>query len=521
MRRALILALALLLLPSIAQALPWGYPPSQGVTLSDPTATSASPKTFRGADQDSDAADEWYSLGVAIMMPGATPTQVSALAPFPVYMPAAFPGPVNLAQVGGAAYDLGFAPMLESMPVTIATDDTVMAAINALLLGIDAILFTIDTSTTSMDGHIPQLTLASQAPAASLSVVQDSTGAWTVVEASGAAIAGSVASLDGHVPQLTLAAQAPAASLSVVQDSTGAWTVVEASGATIAGHAATLAGAVAAGQMQVDVVAPLPAGTNSIGIVDTELAAPVAMGDAMGNPDDIADPSVPGVASHLLGWDNSGGVWNRLRTTSARLAIDFDLLQGVQVNVGSGAAGVGGTLRVITATDDPGNVLLGTIDADTSTLAGAVAGTEMQVDVLTLPALTGGSATIGAVDLQLDGTDVSAGAGAPDAGTVRTIEAQPDSATNSGLTVADQTATVAIAANAARANLLIQSAGTTTCLVSIEDATGGTLGVIVAGGTADDDGTGGLFTTSSVDAIYIYDLSGASTCKYRYIEETQ
>ena len=87
--------------------------------------------------------------------------------------------------------------------------------------------------------------------------------------------------------------------------------------------------------------------------------------------------------------------------------------------------------------------------------------------------------------------------------------------------MADQTAAVAIAANANRANMLIQSAGTTACLVSIEDATGGTLGVIVAGGTADDDGTGGLFTTSSVDAIYIYDLSGASTCKYRYIEETQ
>lgn len=43
--------------------------------------------------------------------------------------------------------------------------------------------------------------------------------------------------------------------------------------------------------------------------------------------------------------------------------------------------------------------LLGTIDADTSTLAGAVAGTEMQVDVLTLPALPAGTNNIGDVDV--------------------------------------------------------------------------------------------------------------------------
>lgn len=43
--------------------------------------------------------------------------------------------------------------------------------------------------------------------------------------------------------------------------------------------------------------------------------------------------------------------------------------------------------------------LLGTIDADTSTLAGAVSGTEMQVDVLTLPALAAGTNNIGDVDV--------------------------------------------------------------------------------------------------------------------------
>jgi hypothetical protein len=43
--------------------------------------------------------------------------------------------------------------------------------------------------------------------------------------------------------------------------------------------------------------------------------------------------------------------------------------------------------------------LLTTIDADTSALAGAVAGTEVQVDVLTLPALPAGNNNIGDVDI--------------------------------------------------------------------------------------------------------------------------
>jgi hypothetical protein len=41
-------------------------------------------------------------------------------------------------------------------------------------------LATIAGDTTSIDGHIPQLTIGASAPAASLSVVQDTTGAWTV-----------------------------------------------------------------------------------------------------------------------------------------------------------------------------------------------------------------------------------------------------------------------------------------------------------------------------------------------------
>lgn len=51
------------------------------------------------------------------------------------------------------------------------------------------------------------------------------------------------------------------------------------------------------------------------------------------------------------------------------------------------------------AKQDSEIALLTTIDADTSTIAGAVAGTEMQVDVLTLPAIPAGNNNIGDVDI--------------------------------------------------------------------------------------------------------------------------
>ena len=105
------------------------------------------------------------------------------------------------------------------------------------------------------------------------------------------------------------------------------------------------------------------------------------------------------------------------------------------------------------------------------------------------------------------------------------VQAQPNGpSTNSALTVADQVVAPAenadIAANTNRANILIQSAGTTTCLVAIGTSTGGGVnGVVLKGGTADNDGLGGEITTESVEAIWIWDLGGAGTCKFRYIEE--
>jgi hypothetical protein len=137
----------------------------------------------------------------------------------------------------------------------------------------------------------------------------------------------------------------------------------------------------------------------------------------------------------------------------------------------------------------------------------------------------GDSVTVdGAVDLELAGTAVSAGTGAPDAGTVRCVPAQPDGPSiTSGLEVADQTVgpeDADIAANANRANLLVRMSGTTACMVSLGSSTGGGAdGLPYVGGTVDDDGNGEWFRTESTEAVWIWDISGAGTCKFRYIEE--
>jgi len=80
------------------------------------------------------------------------------------------------------------------------------------------------------------------------------------------------------------------------------------------------------------------------------------------------------------------------------VAVDGNYLN-VNMNIAGvdviGGAGIitAQTQRVTIATDDEVNNLLGTIDADTSTLAGAVSGTEMQVDVVA--ALPSGTNAIG------------------------------------------------------------------------------------------------------------------------------
>jgi hypothetical protein len=93
----------------------------------------------------------------------------------------------------------------------------------------------------------------------------------------------------------------------------------------------------------------------------------------------------PGTGETIAADDIAGVKHQRVKVSLGADGSATDALGGA----GAVAAGV---QRMTLASDDPAVVKLTTIDADTSTLAGAVSGTEMQVDVLT-SALPSGAAT--------------------------------------------------------------------------------------------------------------------------------
>lgn len=131
---------------------------------------------------------------------------------------------------------------------------------------------------------------------------------------------------------------------------------------------------------------------------------------------------------------------------------------------------------------------------------------------------TGDDVDVDVVKIAGSAAPVSNGAVA--ANSPRMVEAQPDSGTSIALTAADQSeAAPDIAANANRSGLLIQSAGTEDCLVSVVATTGGTNGVRLAGNLGGDDGRGQTFTTANLGAVYIYDVYNNGLCKFRAIEE--
>lgn len=152
----------------------------------------------------------------------------------------------------------------------------------------------------------------------------------------------------------------------------------------------TIAGAVSGSEMQVDVVAPLPAGTNNIGDVDVltlpdvtqsthdnlNLNANIQVGDAdvaNGNPVPVSD---------------AGG-----SITVDATDLDIRDLAHTQdsVQIGDGTE--------IAAVNASNELQVRDNDANTSltTLAGAVSGTEVQVDVVA--ALPAGTNNIGDVDV--------------------------------------------------------------------------------------------------------------------------
>jgi hypothetical protein len=136
-------------------------------------------------------------------------------------------------------------------------------------------------------------------------------------------------------------------------------------------------------------VATVVAGTVT---VDSEFPAAAAI------TDNFANPSTTSVMAMTMGWD--GAAWDR---------ISGDATNGLLVNLGTNNDVTLATLPDTAAGDLASiNALAATIDADTSSLAGCVGGTELQVDAVTLP--------------------VSYSAGADDATTQRVILATDDPA---------------------------------------------------------------------------------------------
>ena len=159
---------------------------------------------------------------------------------------------------------------------------------------------------------------------------------------------------------------------------------------TIDSDTSSLAGAISGTEMQVDVVASLPTGSNQIG----KLAANsgVDIGDV-----DVLSSALP-----------TGAATSALQTSSEALltTIDADTstLAGavsgteMQVDVITSALPSGAATSALQTSSE---AILTTIDADTSSLAGCVTGTELQVDVVTIPDVTIDTYTV--VD-QIDST---------------------------------------------------------------------------------------------------------------------
>lgn len=255
--------------------------------------------------------------------------------------------------------------------------------------------------------------------------------------------------------------EATALRVTIASDSTGVLSVDDNGGALTVDNGGTFA-------VQVD--AALPSGTNAIGKLaansgvdigdvdvltianmhsadydsdvgtDTTLAVGIAVpaaggaavvpGDAtaglkvdLGADNDVTLATLPDTAtSDLAGIRTALEIIDDWDETN-RAAVN---LIASQVGITGGAGAVGAsTPRVTLASDDPAVALLGTIDSDTSSLAGCVGGAEVQVDVVaSLPTganligdvgiqgrATGGLSTFRSIDLDETEEEVKATAG--------------------------------------------------------------------------------------------------------------
>jgi predicted heme/steroid binding protein len=222
------------------------------------------------------------------------------------------------------------------------------AATSALQTAGNNILTTIDADTSSLAGAV--------------------SGSELQVDVVASLPAGSNAI--GDVDVLSSALPTGAATSALQTTANGILTTIDA-------DTGTLAGAVSGTEMQVDVVASLPAGSNNIGDVDVLSVVPgvgaTNLGKAIQSPQGTTDTGVPAlvVRNDTLA-DLSGA-------DGDYAPIQVNATGAVYTEVHSSALPTG---AATSALQTAGNNILTTIDADTSSLAGCVSGTEVQVDVV-------------------------------------------------------------------------------------------------------------------------------------------
>jgi hypothetical protein len=222
----------------------------------------------------------------------------------------------------------------------------------------------------------------------------------------------------------------------------GLLTTIDADTGNIVTSVQTLDNAISGNEMQVDVVAALPAGDNAVGrvkltdgtdvadILDLTNSNPLVVGIVDGDGTQITsfgggtqytegdtDATVTGTA---LLWEDTS---DTLRAVSAAKPLPVGDAGGtLSIDDGGGAITVDGTVGVTgvsTAANqttvighlDGVEGLLTTIDGDTGALAGTVSGSELQVDIVSAPTLTVNSHAVtnaGTFATQVDGAALTA-----------------------------------------------------------------------------------------------------------------
>ena len=290
--------------------------------------------------------------------------------------------------------------------------------------GIEALLGTIDTDTGNIATSVAAIEAAQLADGHNVTV-DNAAGASAVNIQDG----GNSITVDGTVTanlsgtDNTVLDNIDADATTIIGHVDGVETLlgtIDADTSAMNTNLATLAGAVDGTEIQVDIVSGSSAGTEyTEGDVDTTFTGPLVQAEG---PSDTATP---------LQVDASKNLQIDIAADSAGLATAAN-----QSTIIGHVDGVEGLLTTIDA--DTGAILADTANMDTNlgTIAGAVSGTEMQCDVLTLPASTntievvgdvaddvaasGNPVQIAGFAIETDGTDPGAVNAEADAARLRT-----------------------------------------------------------------------------------------------------